>query len=163
MRGVKVPEMKTDKRKRTPLTDDEYNALLLAPVDFAPTKKTGKPSVPEIEFFEMKVIAFTSRTLGGARAAECLRWDWSMIGRETFTTCKLARAKGGDVQDLEFPEMLRPFISGWWLAAGRPDQGSVFPVSRGKRKGSYAESRRSPLGSVAPSSVLASRVTNRAR
>ena len=136
MRQVKVPaHVKTDKRPRTPLTDGEYQALLAAPVTFEPTKKTGKPSTPEIEFFEVKVMAFVARTLGGARAAECLRWTWDMIDRETFTTCQLARAKTGEVQALEFPEVLRPFVQGWWLASGRPDAGPVFPVSRGERKG----------------------------
>jgi integrase len=135
MRLVKMPEVKADKRRRTRLTDDEYSALLSAPIDFAPTIKTGLPSVREVEFFELKVVAFTARTLGGARAAECLRWTWDMVDRPGFESCRLARAKGGDVQELVFPETLRPFLSGWWLASGSPDRGPVFPVSRGKRKG----------------------------
>lgn len=135
MRLVAMPSMKEDKRKRTPVVDHEYEQLLRAPVTFEPTKKTAAPSISEIEFFEMKVVAFTARTLGGARAAECLRWDWSMIDREGFLSCVLGRAKGGDVQALEFPEVLQQFIRGWWLASGRPASGPVFPVSRGARKG----------------------------
>ena len=135
MRMVPMPKMKHDLRQRTPLTDDEYSALLSADVDFTPAKKTGKPRTREIEFFEMKVVGFTARTLGGARAAECLRWDWAMIDRVDFITCTLGRAKTGKFQALEMPEVLRPFLRGWWLAAGKPDHGPVFPVSRGARKG----------------------------
>jgi hypothetical protein len=135
VRLVKMPAVKVDKRKRTLPTDEEYSALFAAHVNFGPTKKTGKPSTMEIEFFEMKVLAFTSRTLGGTRAAEDLRWAWEMIDRPGFETCRIARAKGGDVQTLEIPEILRPFLSGWWLACGCPAAGPVFPVSRGRRKG----------------------------
>ncbi len=135
MRSVKMPEMKQDKRPRTPLKDEEYNALLAAPVDFSAGKASGRPKVPEVEFFEMKVIAFTARVLGGARAAECLRWDWTMIDRDAFAVCKLARAKTGEIQELEFPDVLKPFLRGWWQTAGRPEHGPVFPVTRGKRKG----------------------------
>jgi integrase len=135
MRGVDMPAMTSDKRPRTPLHDDEYRALLAAPVDFAVRERTGHPSVREVEFFEMKVVAFVARTLGGARSAECLRWDWSTIDRENFHHCTIARAKTGAIQALEFPEMLQPFIRAWWEAHGRPDHGPVFPVTRGDRKG----------------------------
>ncbi len=74
MRGVKSPRAKVDDRPRTLLRDEEYSALLAAPVDFTPSKKTGRPRTSEVEFFEMKLIAFTSRTLGGLRAGECVRW-----------------------------------------------------------------------------------------
>jgi integrase len=134
-RLVPMPAVKADKRKRTLLADEEYSALLVSPVDFTPTKKTALPSVTELEHLEVKILAFTARTLGGARAAECLRWTWDMIDRPGFETCRLGRAKGGDYQVLTIPAMLRPFVAGWWLASGRPDSGVVFPVTRGKRKG----------------------------
>jgi hypothetical protein len=101
-------------------------------------RNTGKPSTRKIEFMGTKIMAWTARTLGGARAAECLRWEWSMItDRDTFASCKLPRAKGdeGDAQDFEIPDVLRPFLRAWWEAHGRPNRGRVFPVTRGKRKG----------------------------
>jgi hypothetical protein len=76
------------------LADEKYSALLVSPVDFTPTKKTALPSVTELEHLEVKILAFTARTFGGARAAECLRWTWDMIDRPGFETCRLGRAKG---------------------------------------------------------------------
>ncbi len=139
MRTLKMSNIeglpKEDDRKRVPITDAEYDQFLAAPVDFTPAKKSGKPRCHEVEFFEMKIIAWTARTLGGQRACECLRWTWDMIDREAFSKCKIHRAKGGGFKDLEIPEMLQPYIKGWWLASGCPTLGPVFPVSRGKRKG----------------------------
>lgn len=119
VRGVDVPKARVDKRPRTPILDGEYNALF---------------SCPKVDV-ETKVLALTARTLGGARTAECMRWDWSMIDVDAFEGCTLARAKTGDFQELEIPEMLRPFLRAWWAKHECPTSGPVFPVTRGKRKG----------------------------
>jgi hypothetical protein len=119
VRGVDVPKARTDKRPRTLVLDGEYNALF---------------ACPDISV-ETKVLALTARTLGGARTAECLRWDWSMIDRATFEACTLPRAKTGDFQQLEIPEVLRPFLHAWWTQHDEPDAGPVFPITRGPRKG----------------------------
>lgn len=119
VRGAKMPAMRDDERPRTALTEDEYNLLLACPENDV----------------EIKVLVLTARMLGGARARECLHWDWSMIDVVDFRTCKLKRAKTNRTQDLNFPEVLRPFLQAWWRMCGEPTSGPVFPVSRGKRKG----------------------------
>ena len=53
------------------------------------------------------------------RTAELLRWDWSMIDLAGFAFCTIKRAKTGEVQTLEMPEVLRPFVRVWWERAGK--------------------------------------------
>ena len=117
---VELPEgLKKDKRPRMILTDAEV------------AKHLGAPKCD----LEIKMLALTARTEGGMRTAELVRWDWGMLDTEAFAACTIARAKTGDVQRLEIPEVLRPFLRGWWERAGKPTAGPVFPVRRGKRAG----------------------------
>ena len=121
-RLVKLPEgCKEDKRPRTSLTDAEWSMFLAAPIDD----------------IEIKIIAFTARTMGGARTVETSRWDWGMVDREAFATCVLPRAKRGEgeIQHFDIPLVLQPFLRLWWQSQGCPSSGAVFPITRGLHKG----------------------------
>jgi len=120
VQDVALPEgLKKDKRKRILLHDAEIAVFL---------------SDPKGDL-ELKMLSLVARTEGGMRTAELIRWDWSMIDIDAFASCTVARAKTGEVQQLEVPEMLRPFLRAWWDHSGRPVAGPVFPVRRGRRKG----------------------------
>jgi site-specific recombinase XerC len=119
MRLVSMPPMKSDRRPFTLPTDAEVVRVLES---------------PEVDV-EIKLLLLVARTLGGARGAEVNRWTWQMIDLETFETCRLARAKGDDVQDFVIPPVLSVFVREWWKARGEPTSGPVFPVVRGDRKG----------------------------
>ena len=117
---VELPDgLKKDKRPRMILTDAEI------------AKHLGAATCD----LEIKMLALTARTEGGMRTAELVRWDWSMLETDAFTACTIARAKTNDIQHLEIPDVLRPFLRGWWERAGKPAAGPVFPVRRGRRKG----------------------------
>ena len=90
---------------------------------------------------EIKMLALVSRTEGGMRTAELVRWDWSVIDTAGFAACTIMRAKTGEVQRLEIPEVLRTFLRAWWERAGKPTAGPVFPVRRGTRTGQSRSGR----------------------
>ncbi|HEY5240150.1 MAG TPA: site-specific integrase, partial [Polyangiaceae bacterium] len=117
---VAVPEgLKKDKRPRVILTDAEV------------AKYLGAPKCD----LELKMLALVARTEGGMRTAELVRWDWHMLDLVDFAACTILRAKTGDVQRLEVPEMLRPFLRSWWQRGGSPAAGPVFPIRRGPKVG----------------------------
>lgn len=120
VQDVALPEgLKRDKRPRTILADAEIEVHLAAVrCDL-----------------EIKMLSFVARTEGGMRTAELIRWDWMMIDTVGFMACTIARAKTGDVQSLEIPAILRPFLRIWWERAGKPVAGPVFPVRKGARVG----------------------------
>ena len=123
---VAIPEgLKKDKRPFVSPTDGEIARFLAAP--------KGD--------LELKMLVMVSRTEGGMRTAEIMRWDWSMLDVEGFAVCTIARAKTGDVQTLEVPEVLRPFLRAWWARAGKPVAGPMFPVRRGRRAGQTRQDR----------------------
>jgi integrase len=120
VQDVALPaRLKRDKRPRTILTDAEIEQFLAA-------KDCD---------LELKMLSLVARSEGGMRTAELVRWDWAMIDTAAFAACTIARAKTGDVQTLEVPEMLRPFLRAWWKRSGAPRAGPVFPVRRGPRVG----------------------------
>jgi len=123
---VELPEgLKKDRRPFVSPSDVEIGAYLAAPgLDL-----------------EVKLAVLVSRTQGGMRTAEVLRWEWTMLDLVDFTRCTIARAKTGEVQHLEVPEVLRPFLRAWWQRAGHPVAGPVFPVRRGPRAGKDKKSR----------------------
>jgi hypothetical protein len=62
---------------------------------------------------------------------------WEDIDTGTFETSHIRRGKDGDVQDMELPERLRPFVAHWWMMAGQPTSAAVFPVRRSERAGKH--------------------------
>ncbi len=126
MEDLELPDgLKKDKRPFVSPTDAEIGKYLAA----------------EKLDLELKLLVLVARTEGGMRTAETIRWDWTMVDREGFAFCTIARAKTGEVQTLEIPAMLRPFLRVWWTRAGRPVAGPVFPVRRGPRAGKDKKAR----------------------
>ena len=76
------------------------------------------------------MLSLVARTEGGMRTAELIRWDWTMLDLVGFVACTIARAKTGEVQPLEIPEMLRPFLRAWWERAGKPALAPSSPSAR---------------------------------
>ncbi len=122
VRDVATPSARRDTRKRVRPTDAEVLAFLTA-------------ADPGQRLLEMKMLSISSRVAGGMRTIETVRWCWEHIDRERFAHCWIPRGKGAEVQELEVPDLLAPFLRAWWLRHGRPETGPVFPVTVGKRKG----------------------------
>jgi integrase len=123
---VEMPEgLKKDKRPRVILSDDEIRTYLAAP-------KCD---------LELKMLVLVARTEGGMRTSELVRWDWSMLDRIGFAFCSIPRAKTGEIQALEIPDVLRAFLRAWWVRAGSPSSGPVFPVRRGENRGGFKKGR----------------------
>jgi len=123
---VELPEgLKRDRRPFVSPTDAEIARYL------------GAPKLD----LELKLLTLVARTEGGMRGAELIRWDWTMVDRDGFLLCTVARAKTGEVQRLEIPDVLRPFLRVWWERSGKPVAGPVFPVRRGPRAGKDKKGR----------------------
>jgi hypothetical protein len=86
-------------------------------------------------------MSLASRTLGGMRASDLVRWDWSMIDRAHFAEAFIPRSKTGTPDLLEVPEMVRPFLRARWEQHGCPEAGPVFPCERGRRAGQARQIR----------------------
>ena len=136
--GDILPE--EDARPRAVPTDDEIATFLASPrVDL-----------------ELKMLGLLSRTVGGMRAGDLNALDWSVFG-DDFETCLVPRSKTRrqrGAQELDVPDVVRPFIEAWWRQQGSPGSGPVFPARRGVRAGerkkagnmSYASRLRRDLG-----------------
>jgi integrase len=116
---VPVPRMREVVKQRMILTDG----------DFAQFMTSDKADV------EIKMLGLAARTLGGMRASDLVRWDWSMIDRVHFAECFVPRSKTGKPDRLEVPDMVRPFLRARWEQHGCPEAGPVFPIERGKHAG----------------------------
>ena len=110
-----------DARARAVPTDEEIAIFLHSPaVDL-----------------ELKMLGLLSRTIGAMRAGDLNQLDWSAF-TENFSTCLVPRSKTRrkrSAQELDVPEVVRPFIDSWWQSQGSPATGPVFPVRRGNRAG----------------------------
>src|SRR5690606_21550931 len=86
---------------------------------------------------ERQTMACVSRMFGGLRLGDlkAIRWEAFTVDDGRFPTGWVPREKTARPQLLEVPEMLRPILRDWWERAGRPMEGPVFPVRRGKRAG----------------------------
>ncbi len=122
---AKVPKMREIKKVRVILEDHELDRML---------------ACPEVHV-EIKMLALVSRTLGGARTGDLNKWDWSMVDRVDFARAFIPRSKTAEPDELEVPELLRPFLKAWWQASEVPDHGPVFPVEIGKRAGEFKAAR----------------------
>ena len=120
-----VPEIRETKKQRAILTDKEFYQFMESPkVDS-----------------EIKLLSIFSRTLGGMRASELIRWDWSMIITKSFPAVVIVRTKTNSHTDIIVPDEVIPYLLARWNSMGRPTSGSVFPVERGKRAGERRASR----------------------
>jgi len=119
--AVRTPKTREVHKERCILTDDEFSRFVgCAQVDL-----------------ELRMLALVARCEGGMRSGDLTRWDWSMIDRAHFTDCFIPRSKTRTPQRLAVPDVLAPFLRAWWERAGKPENGPVFPVTRGKRAGDF--------------------------
>jgi integrase len=126
---VRIPKnAKIDKRERAVLSDDELVRYLAWR---HPNEKKQKAVL------ERQTIACVSRMFGGLRLGDikAIRWEAFSIDEGRFPTGWVPREKTARAQLLEVPEMLRPILNDWWHRAGKPSEGFLFPVRRGKRAG----------------------------
>lgn len=123
---VRVPKMSETKRARVILADEEIAQYI---------------ADPRAKRAELKLLSLAARTEGGMRTGDLMRWDWTMIDRVAFELCVIPRAKKGQPQTLEIPEVLRPFLRAWWVQRGCPASGPVFPRVRGEAKGKARAAR----------------------
>jgi len=122
----RIPEAQRVKKKRVTLTDAEV-------AQFFECEKVD---------LELRMMSLCARTSGGMRTSDVNRWDWSHIDTKRFEMCKIPRQKtDSGPQELEIPEMLRPFLAAWWIQANKPTSGPVFPVTKGARKGEFRAKR----------------------
>ena len=127
--AVRVPKMHEVRKERCILTDAEFSRFVAcAAVDL-----------------ELRMLALVARCEGGMRTGDLKRWDWAQIDRVDFAECTVPRAKTGRPQALAIPDLLAPFLRGWWERAGEPASGPVFPRRRDdfvrrRRAGDFRES-----------------------
>jgi integrase len=116
---VEVPKVREVVKKRVLLTDDEFARFM---------------AHPDVDL-EIKLMGLAARTLGGMRASDLVRWDWTMIQTADFAAVLIPRSKTNKPVPLEVPEMVRPFLKLRWRERGKPESGPVFPVEKGRRAG----------------------------
>ena len=116
---TRVPKMHEVKKERAILTDEEFFQLMAC-------SEVG---------IEIKMMSLVARTLGGMRASDVVRWDWSMIDKKDFAAATIPRTKTGTPHRLTVPESVRPFLSSYWDSSGNPETGPVFPIERGPHAG----------------------------
>lgn len=128
---VEVPKAaKVDDRPRVVLTDEEFSTLIDAPgLDL-----------------ELRLMALTARCFGGMRTSDLHAWDWSHIDVKAWGDAYVPRPKTQTRDRLALPEMIVPALRQWWVAAGRPVAGPVFPERMreraGERRGKRSHARR---------------------
>src|SRR5690606_20572399 len=128
-RKVRLPKhAKVDRRERAVLSDDE----LVRYLSWQHPIEGQRGAV-----LERQTMACVSRMFGGLRLGDlkAIRWEAFTVDDGRFPTGWVPREKTARPQLLEVPEMLRPILRDWWERAGRPMEGPVFPVRRGKRAG----------------------------
>jgi integrase len=96
---------------------------------------------------ELHSLALFARCLGGMRTSDIHAWRWDHIDIQSWREAQVPRPKTQGAEDetnesLEFvlepydlPESLVPHLVAWWERNGKPTEGPVFPVRRGKRAG----------------------------
>lgn len=128
LKRVELPEFAAsavETRPREVLTDAEFLQLIQC----------------EKVALEMRVMAASSRLIGGMRLSDLMAWDWAMIDTEGWTTCHVPRPKTSRVdkrvveQRHRMPALAVQLLKLWWMQAGRPVNGPVFGKRRRRRIG----------------------------
>ena len=122
---VRTPRMIEVKRKRVILTDEEVMQFF------------GCNDVD----LEIRIMGLVARCEGGMRTRDVTAWDWTMIDCKLFASCVVPRTKTGTPQEMQVPEILQAPLRQWWVKAGCPTSGPVFPVTKGQRKGEARHTR----------------------
>ena len=137
---VVVPEAlpaaaERSKKERAVLTDEE----LVRYLSWQHPEEHQRLAV-----LERQTMACVARMFGGQRTSDLhsARWDgfelpgfaWGTVPRRKGRRL----AKGGRAQRLFVPEPLRPILEDWWMRAGKPTSGLVFPRRKGFAPGEDA-------------------------
>ncbi len=111
---LRVPKGRTDSRKRTLVTDEEFAAMLAAPVSF--------------QFLTMAVC---SRCLGGMRPSDLYAWKWQDVDTQRWSSALIPRPKTDadrlGLIRLRLPNQVARLLLDWWVQQGCPAKGAVFP------------------------------------
>ncbi len=138
---VRMPKMRTDKRMRAVLTDEELSRYLRWE---HPTERLRGAVL------ERQTMSVVSWCFGGLRTSEihALRWD---DFAEDFSEGMVRRGKTEQLQPLPVPDVMRPYLLRWWRFAGSPVGGLVFPcrigesAGAGRKESSHAQAMRRDL------------------
>jgi len=124
---TRIPKSaRVDTRERAVLTDAE----LVRYLGWQHPDPAWQPAV-----LERQTMACVARMFGGLRLGDlrALRWEAFEIDGGNFPSGWAPRKKTKRPQRLETPTPLRPILRDWWERSGRPSEGFLFPVRRGKR------------------------------
>lgn len=134
---------------RAVLTDEELGAFIswLA-------EESRRPEAARARGALERLALYLCARVFGMRASDAFAWMWEMIDLSSFGDGYVPRPKtDGDLLDdpedddalvLEawrdeprstIPEAVAGWLRLWWEASGRPTEGPVFPVRKGKRAG----------------------------
>lgn len=93
---------------------------------------------------ERQTMACVSRMFGGIRTGDLHALDWAAFETTggAFSWGLAPRQKTRRPQLLEVPAMLRPILHDWWVRAGKPSSGVVFPARRVGKRGDRVGQRR---------------------
>jgi integrase len=155
---VRIPKLKRDKRRRVLLTDDEFVAFVTYHLDpnrppALPGPKGGRPVDPARQVVsrrQLAVMALVSRCFGGLRPSDIHAWTYEDIDLVGWKWADAPRPKtehsdddGAELerQRIALPPPVAAVLFGWWVDAGRPTTGLVFP----EQKASYARDLRRAL------------------
>lgn len=115
-----------DGRERAVLTDDELDVYCTW---------VHHSAKRHVQVLERQVKCCLARLLGGSRTSELHRLQWTHFEMENgeFVTCRLRRSKTkGPPQRLEVPTMASSVLADWWIKAGKPETGFLFPKVKGE-------------------------------
>lgn len=111
------------------LTDAEFEALISHGLE------EGEGTLPELY-----LMCLVARVFGG-RISDVYAWRWEHIDLERWVDAFVPRPKTKKDEDEsaphELPEAFVPHLVSWWERRGRPTEGAVFPVRRGRRVGEH--------------------------
>jgi len=130
---VRIPKMKTDRRERAVLTDEELACYLAW---HHPDENYA------LGVLERQVMSAIARVFGGLRTGDLHSVRWEQLDAPDFKVGVAPRKKTERPQRIAIPPMLRPILLQWWNETRpqkqddqQPVDGLVFPALRGKHAG----------------------------
>ena len=92
----------------------------------------------QVAVLQRQTMSALARMFGGLRTGDihAVKWDhFDTTSDGAFTWNTALRRKTARPQRIMVPEALRPILRDWWMRAGKPTMGPVFPLLRGKHVG----------------------------
>ena len=130
---ARLPKIAIDRRERAVLNDVELQIYLtwIHPVEHR-----------QHAVIERQAMSALARMFGGLRTGDIHALNWDHFDTSStpdlagaFTWGMALRRKTARPQRITVPEALRPILRDWWMRAGKPTMGPVFPPLRGKHAG----------------------------